>query len=95
MIAPLALAQFFAGFNLVEQLRNFIDIESNNFLFVQFGEEYSIRRVALNHFFLVEILVEAAQRGEFSLDPGHLIQHAFALLGRSVLQILHVFLQIG
>ena len=95
MVATLAFAQLFAGLNLIQQLCNFVDIQTDNFFFVQLWQEYTVCRIALNHFFLIEIFVETAQGGEFPLDARFLVQFAFPLLCGSVLQILHIFLEVG
>ena len=95
MVPTLAFAQFFPGLDLIQQLRNFIDIETDNFFFVQLWQEYTVCRIALNHFFLIEIFIETAQRREFPLDARFLVQFTFPLLCGSVLQILHIFLKIG
>ena len=57
----LTLCQLFSGLHLIQQNRNLINIQSNNFFLVLLWKKYKSRRIRLDHFLAEEIVIKCLE----------------------------------
>ena len=95
MKALLALGEMGSCIRLLQETVHFIVIEPHDLFLVQLRQPDPGGGIGLDHFVVVEIIVEGLQGGDFPFDTVFPVHHDLLLIfSRAVFQVFHVFLQI-
>ena len=81
-------------FHLVQQQRHLVHIQADNLFFPKLWQLDSGRRVVVQAFCAVKIVVKAFEGADFALDPTLLVHDFLIPVVEAVFQIFHVFLEV-
>ena len=94
MVKFLFLGQFITFLNFIEELCHLIDLQTDNFLFVELRHAHEGGGVLIDPLISEEIAVEAAERRDLPHESTFCIYNIFICITRMTFQIINIFLQI-